>query len=56
MKDLQHVLKKYFVDMFTPGKCNIMVVSAPSKADEIKDGFASLGFNLDTMALNDFSI
>ncbi|KAI7848898.1 Metalloenzyme, LuxS/M16 peptidase-like protein [Circinella umbellata] len=56
MKELQHVLKKYFVNMFTPGKCNIMVVSAPSKTDEIKDGFGSLGFNLDTMTLNDFSI
>ncbi|KAI9272698.1 Metalloenzyme, LuxS/M16 peptidase-like protein [Phascolomyces articulosus] len=56
LDDLQHVLKKYFVNMFKPGKCNIVVVSAPSKSDEIKDGFASLGFNLNSMTLNDFSI
>ena len=56
MKDLQRVLNKYFVNMFTPGKCNIVVVSSPGKADEIKDGFASLGFGLESMTLNDFSI
>ncbi|KAI8137402.1 Metalloenzyme, LuxS/M16 peptidase-like protein [Fennellomyces sp. T-0311] len=56
LKDLQHVLNKYFVAMFTPGKCNIVVVSSPGKADEIKDGFVSLGFKLESMTLNDFSI
>ncbi|KAI9323607.1 Metalloenzyme, LuxS/M16 peptidase-like protein [Dichotomocladium elegans] len=55
LEDLKRVLRKYFVNMFTPGKVNIVVVSSPGKTDDIQKGFASLGFDLEVKTLNDFS-
>ncbi|CDS09692.1 hypothetical protein LRAMOSA02369 [Lichtheimia ramosa] len=55
LDDLKRVLKKYFVNMFKPGACNIVVVSSPTKTEDIRKGFSSLGFELTVTSLNDYS-
>ncbi|RCI02438.1 hypothetical protein CU098_009467, partial [Rhizopus stolonifer] len=56
MDDLQHVLNKYFVNMFKPNTSNVVVVSTPNKIVDIQKGFERLGFGMKSIALNDITI
>lgn len=56
MDDLQHVLNKYFVNMFKPDTSNVVVISTPTKIADIQKGFEGLGFGIKSVALNDINV
>ncbi|KAK4519276.1 uncharacterized protein ATC70_009508 [Mucor velutinosus] len=56
MDDLQHVLNKYFVNMFKPDTSNVVVISTPTKIVDIQKGFEGLGFGIKSVALNDINV
>ncbi|KAI7904653.1 Metalloenzyme, LuxS/M16 peptidase-like protein [Cokeromyces recurvatus] len=56
INNLQHVLNKYFVNLFKPDTSNVAVISAPTKVTDIQKGFGGLGFELKSITLNDITI
>lgn len=45
-EDILQTLKKYFLPLFDPSSSVAVVVTAPSKAEEIGTGLQSLGFEV----------
>ncbi|CAG8533623.1 14352_t:CDS:10 [Acaulospora colombiana] len=51
--DLYEMLSKYIINLFLPGSSSVVVVSAPGKVEDVREGFNSHGFKLDVKNLND---
>jgi hypothetical protein len=45
-KDLQAVLKKYIVPLFDPMQSIAAVTTAPSKVEQMKEGYTRAGFTV----------
>jgi hypothetical protein len=56
MKDLEHVLNKYFVNLFKPDTSNVVVISTSTKIKDIQQGFQQLEFAVKPISLNDITI
>jgi hypothetical protein len=42
--------------MFNPDTSNVVVISTPTKTNDIQKGFEGLGFNIKPISLNDVTI
>lgn len=51
--DLRKVLLKYLKNLFDPALSFGCVVCAPAKLEDVKGGYARLGFNMEVKSVDD---